>query len=130
MSRYKELLTQISETITAKTGLWDNIRKKKEREGKKYKPAKPGDKDRPDPETWKKLTKGSPSDTIPSVPEDSLKHEVKKDDLTHSSKKKKKTVKNLPLFRSGVSPHENEDNEQDDEDEITENIVGPESMTE
>lgn len=37
-----------------KPGLWENIRKKKEREGKKYKPAKPGDKDRPDPEAWKK----------------------------------------------------------------------------
>lgn len=37
-------------------GLWENIRRKKEREGKKYKPAKPGDKDRPDPEQWKKLT--------------------------------------------------------------------------
>lgn len=38
-------------------GLWENIRKKKEREGKKYKPAKPGDKDRPDPEAWKKAQK-------------------------------------------------------------------------
>lgn len=38
-------------------GLWENIRKKKEREGKNYKPAKPGDKDRPDPKQWKKLTK-------------------------------------------------------------------------
>lgn len=38
-------------------GLWDNIRKKKEREGKKYRPAKPGDKDRPDSDQWKKLTK-------------------------------------------------------------------------
>lgn len=38
----------------AKPGLWENIRKKKEREGKNYKPAKPGDKDRPDPEAWKK----------------------------------------------------------------------------
>ena len=35
-------------------GLWENIRKKRERMGKKYKPAKPGDKDRPDPESWKK----------------------------------------------------------------------------
>ena len=34
--------------------LWENIRKKKEREGKNYKPAKRGDKDRPDPEAWKK----------------------------------------------------------------------------
>jgi hypothetical protein len=38
-------------------GLWENIRKKRERMGKKYKPAKPGDKGRPDPEQWKKLTK-------------------------------------------------------------------------
>lgn len=38
-------------------GLWENIRKKKEREGKDYKPAKPGDKDRPNPDQWKKLTK-------------------------------------------------------------------------
>jgi hypothetical protein len=38
----------------AKKGLWENIRDKKKREGKNYKPAKPGDKDRPDPKAWKK----------------------------------------------------------------------------
>lgn len=37
-----------------KPGLWENIRKKKERMGKNYKPAKPGDKDRPNPESWKR----------------------------------------------------------------------------
>jgi hypothetical protein len=37
----------------AKPGLWENIRKKKEREGKDYKPAKKGDKDRPDPDAFK-----------------------------------------------------------------------------
>ena len=42
-----------------KPGLWENIRKKKEREGKKYKPAKRGDPDRPDPEAWKKAQSGS-----------------------------------------------------------------------
>jgi hypothetical protein len=41
----------------SKPGLWENIRKKKEREGKDYKPAKRGDPDRPDPKQWKKLTK-------------------------------------------------------------------------
>jgi hypothetical protein len=46
-----------SDAGSSKPGLWDNIRKKKEREGKKYRPAKPGDKDRPDPEQWNKLTK-------------------------------------------------------------------------
>jgi hypothetical protein len=51
-----EEMPETSEPSTiSKTGLWDNIRKKKEREGKNYKPAKPGDKDRPDPKTWKKL---------------------------------------------------------------------------
>ena len=48
-----------SDASKKRPGLWENIRKKKEREGKRYKPAKPGDKDRPDPETWKKLTKNS-----------------------------------------------------------------------
>lgn len=52
-------VSDAADTISAadRPGLWENIRKKKEREGKKYKPAKPGDKDRPDPEQWKKLTK-------------------------------------------------------------------------
>jgi hypothetical protein len=35
-------------------GLWENIRRKKQREGKNYRPAKPGSKDRPDPKAWKK----------------------------------------------------------------------------
>lgn len=40
-------------------GLWENIRKKKEREGKNYKPAKPGDPDRPDKDAWKKAQSDS-----------------------------------------------------------------------
>lgn len=52
-------VSEAADTISAadRPGLWENIRKKKEREGKNYKPAKPGDKARPDPEQWKKLTK-------------------------------------------------------------------------
>ena len=46
--------TEEWDVAEAKPGLWENIRKKKERLGKKYKPAKPGDKDRPDPDSWKK----------------------------------------------------------------------------
>ena len=38
----------------APASLWENIRKKKLREGKNYRPAKPGDKDRPTPEALKK----------------------------------------------------------------------------
>jgi len=46
--------TEEWDVSVAKPGLWENIRKKKEREGKNYKPAKKGDPDRPDPEAWKK----------------------------------------------------------------------------
>jgi len=42
------------EEVLAKRGLWDNIRRKKKREGKDYKPAKVGDPDRPDSKSWKK----------------------------------------------------------------------------
>lgn len=42
----------------AKPGLWENIRKKKEREGKNYKPAKPGDPDRPTKDAFKKAQSG------------------------------------------------------------------------
>lgn len=37
-----------------KPGLWENIRRKKQREGDNYRPAKPGDPDRPDPDSYKK----------------------------------------------------------------------------
>jgi len=49
--------TEGSEAKKNLPGLWENIRKKKEKMGKKYRPAKPGDKDRPDSDQWKKLTK-------------------------------------------------------------------------
>jgi hypothetical protein len=49
---YTDAMTEYTEA--EKPGLWENIQKKKEREGKKYKPAKPGDPDRPDPEAYKK----------------------------------------------------------------------------
>jgi len=50
----KPASSEVPKPSEAKDGLWDNIRKKKEREGKKYKPAKPGDPDRPSKESWKK----------------------------------------------------------------------------
>jgi hypothetical protein len=41
-------------------GLWENIRNKKAREGKNYRPAKPGDKDRPSKKAWEKAQAGFP----------------------------------------------------------------------
>lgn len=51
---FSQLEFEEYDVSVAKPGLWENIRKKREREGKNYKPAKPGDPDRPDPEAWKK----------------------------------------------------------------------------
>jgi hypothetical protein len=50
------------DVATAKPGLWENIRKKKEREGKKYRPAKPGDPDRPNKDAFKKAQSGDGSE--------------------------------------------------------------------
>lgn len=54
--------TEEYDIAAERPGLWENIRKKKEREGKKYKPAKPGDPDRPDPKSWKKAQSGDGSE--------------------------------------------------------------------
>ena len=56
--------TSDESNTVSKQGLWDNIRQKKEKEGKKYKPAKPGDKDRPEPKQWKKLSSRFISDPV------------------------------------------------------------------
>lgn len=48
-----------SDAKKGKPGLWENIRKKKKREGKNYRPAKPGDKDYPDPKALKKAQESS-----------------------------------------------------------------------
>lgn len=55
--KYKESSDDNNSYAEDRPGLWENIRRKKEREGKKYRPAKPGDKDRPDKKQWDKLTK-------------------------------------------------------------------------
>lgn len=45
---------EIESEDEAEAGLWENIQKKKKRMGKNYKPAKPGDKDRPQKKAWEK----------------------------------------------------------------------------
>lgn len=51
--------TEEWDVAAEKPGLWENIRKKREREGKNYKPAKPGDPDRPSKDAWKKAQSSS-----------------------------------------------------------------------
>tara|TARA_Y100000361_G_scaffold62899_1_gene55308 strand:+ start:328 stop:1059 length:732 start_codon:yes stop_codon:yes gene_type:complete len=50
----EQALMEYMDESDAKKGLWENIRDKKKREGKNYRPAKPGDKDRPSKKAWKK----------------------------------------------------------------------------
>lgn len=54
----QELAGEPDEEIVCAANLFENIRKKKDRMGKKYRPAKPGEKGRPTPEAWKKATQG------------------------------------------------------------------------
>ena len=51
-------VSEAADNVSAadRPGLWENIRRKRQREGDDYRPAKPGDKDRPNKEQWKKLT--------------------------------------------------------------------------
>lgn len=56
VAEYEDFGEQTEEVSVS--SLWENIRKKKDRLGKKYKPAKPGDKDRPDPDSWKRAQAG------------------------------------------------------------------------
>ena len=88
-----------SEVSESKRGLWDNIRDKKKREGKNYRPAKPGDKDRPDAKSWKKAQK----------PKKKSKAEDKKDDeskLTDQQKKLPDAVKKAILNKKKKSKAE------------------------
>ena len=54
-----EDVEDLDEAEGDKPGLWENIRKKKQRMGKDYKAAKPGDKDYPDEKSLKKAHKSS-----------------------------------------------------------------------
>ena len=84
-----------------KPGLWENIRRKKEREGKNYKPAQPGDPDRPTPEQLKRAQEKeiagcnckTSSDT-PSKDDPRRTPAPKKDQKRGSKKNKPDSAKN------------------------------------
>ena len=92
----------------AKPGLWENIRKKKEREGKNYKPAKRGDKDRPDPEAYKKA-QSEPSEKQKKALDKNKDGKVTKEDFELLRKEKgsykyenPKTGEQFTYTRKGV----------------------------
>jgi len=85
------ILDELDES-DAKKGLWENIRDKKKREGKNYKPAKPGDKDYPDEKSLKKAQKSS------------KKKKEAKAELTDEQKKLPDAIKKKILEKQGKSP--------------------------
>ena len=50
----QDIASASSYCADAMGSLWENIRKKKERMGKNYKPSKVGDKDRPQKDAWER----------------------------------------------------------------------------
>ena len=67
--------------------LWENIRKKKEREGKNYKPAKKGDKDRPSKEAWDRA-KSEPSEKQKKALDKNKDGKISKEDFELLRKEK------------------------------------------
>ena len=71
--------------------LWENIRKKKEREGKNYKPAKKGDKDRPSKEAWDRA-KSKPTDKQKEALDKNKDGKISKEDFEMLRKQKGKAA--------------------------------------
>ena len=85
----------------SKQGLWDNIRKKKKREGKDYKPAKPGDKDRPKKDAYEKAQK--PKKDKSKAEKDDKKDDKKEEKLTDKEKKLPDAIKKSILDKKKKS---------------------------
>ena len=78
---------EAEETNITPASLWENIRKKKLREGKNYKPAKPGDKARPNKDAWDRA-KGEPSDKQKKALDKNKDGKITKEDFEMLRKKK------------------------------------------
>lgn len=107
----EEEIAEFLDESESKQGLWDNIRKKKKREGKDYKPAKPGDKDRPDPDSWKKAQKKK------SDAEKDDKKEDKESGLSDKEKKLPDAIKKSILKKKGKASDCGDDMDHKEKDE-------------
>ena len=79
---------EAEESNITPASLWENIRKKKLREGKNYKPAKPGDKDRPNKDAWDRA-KGEPSEKQKKALDKNKDGKITKEDFELLRKGKK-----------------------------------------
>ena len=105
----KEMVDFLDES-ESKQGLWDNIRKKKKREGKNYKAAKPGDKDRPSQDAWKKAQKKK-SDAEDD--KENSEKENKKGSLTKEQKSLPPALQKKILDKKGKASDCEEDRKMD-----------------
>lgn len=93
-----------SEAKKGKPGLWENIRRKKARMGKNYKPAKPGDKDYPDEKSLKKAQKSS------------KEKKESKGELTKEQKSLPPALQKKILEKKGESPKDKEEKSKEKKD--------------
>jgi len=84
------MLDELDESEAKGKGLWHNIREKKKRMGKNYRPAKPGDKDRPTKEALEKA----------------------KGELTEDQKKLPPAIQKAILKKMGKKPKEKKEGEK------------------
>jgi len=99
------ILDELDESEAKGKGLWHNIREKKKRMGKNYKPAKPGDKDYPDPKSLKKAQ------------EPSKKKKESKGELTKEQKTLPPALQKKILQKKGKSPKNEDKDKKEDKKE-------------
>lgn len=131
-SEYEDFGEKTEEVSVA--SLWENIRKKKERMGKKYKPAKPGDKDRPNPEAWKKAQSGSDMakeqikkmhDQLMMIVQKMQMMDVELEDWTTDMVSKAEIyIQNIFDFVSYYKPEDKEDETEDPEESYSAEYQG------
>lgn len=88
------ILDELDESEAKGKGLWHNIREKKKRMGKNYRPAKPGSKDYPDEKSLKKAQKPS------------KEKKESKGELTKEQKSLPPALQKKILEKKGKSPKE------------------------
>jgi hypothetical protein len=95
------ILDELDESEAKGKGLWHNIREKKKRMGKNYRPAKPGSKDYPDEKSLKKAQKPS------------KEKKESKGELTKEQKSLPPALQKKILEKKGKSPKkENKDKKE------------------
>lgn len=97
-----EMVEFLDESDAKGKGLWHNIREKKKRMGKNYRPAKPGDKDYPDPKSLKKAQ--GPKKKKSKAEDD--KEDKKESGLTDQQKKLPDAIKKSILEKKKKSKAE------------------------